>query len=120
MIIDPYPNYPYSDYKQSTRDSYDPVDIETWSDNRTCFCSIPVEKRHCKESLLMSVDPQICVVKEYTRCQLTATKVPGRKRMVRTAIVFIAELSRLAAFARALELFATCRFRTLSRCAIRL
>ncbi len=51
---------------------------------------------------------------------LTAMNVPGRKTMVITEIVFIAELSRLLAAAMRRESAATEMFIRLSRCAIRL
>ena len=117
LVVDPDPHHPHGDHKQRAGDGDDPVDVEAWSDHRTCVGSIPVQKRHCKESLerFSSFFFGMCCM-----FRLTATKVPGRKRMVRTAMVFIAELSRRLASARAWELFATWRLRTLSRCAMRL
>src|SRR5271163_1907845 len=51
---------------------------------------------------------------------LTDTKVAGKKTIVRTAMVFIAELSRLLASAMLLESCAIPTFRRLSLCAMRL
>lgn len=53
------------------------------------------------------------------RCQLTETNVPGRKVIVNTAMVFIAELSLLAAAASSRESAAIDWLAMLSRCAMR-
>ena len=54
------------------------------------------------------------------KVRLTDTKVPGKKMVVRKAIIFIAELSRLLAVANSLESRAIPRFNWLSCWAIRL
>jgi hypothetical protein len=54
------------------------------------------------------------------RLGLTAKNVPGRNRIPRKEIVFIAELSRLVASAMLLESAATARVNLLSRWLIRL
>jgi hypothetical protein len=52
--------------------------------------------------------------------RLTATKVPGRKSVVRKAIIFIAELSRLLAAASSLESLERPMLISVSACAMRL
>jgi len=85
------------------------------SDNLGRRCSTPIKDWHREEAL-------VPVRTKHHQCLgcLTETKVPGKNTVVRTAITFMAELSRLLAWAISFESRATSMLRVLSCCAMRL
>ena len=119
MLIDAYPNHPDPDNYECAGYSHGPVDVKSRKDDFTRVRCPPVEQWHGEECLIDLVSTSMKDMRGGQR-QRTATKVPGRNKIVNTAMVFIAELSRLAASASAFEPLATCKLRMLSLWAIRL
>jgi hypothetical protein len=75
----------------SQRDSDGPVNPEIRRDDLIALPSLPIEHLHAENTLMDHDKYTVCYGASY---ELTATKVPGRKIRVRTAMVFMDALSR--------------------------
>jgi hypothetical protein len=80
---------PADENKCCQRDSNSPVNPEIWRDNLIVL--LPIEHLHAENALIGHDKCMVCYGADY---ELTATKVPGRKIRVRTAMVFMEALSR--------------------------